>query len=68
MGEGAWGWDAGEDDAAGELIEPALPEVVDELARQRLQDEAGSYAVTAVARTGPGAGSSAYVTIQLLPE
>ena len=44
------------------------PEAVEQLARRRLQDITGRYAITGIANTGPGAGSSAYVIIQLLSE
>lgn len=47
---------------------PTSPEAVEQLARQRLREPTGAYAMSAVARTGPAAGSSAYLTIQLLSE
>ena len=47
---------------------PPSPEAVEELARQRLNDTTGAYAISAAARTGPAAGSSAYLTIHLLSE
>jgi hypothetical protein len=51
-----------------DITQAPSPEAVEQLARQRLQDTTGRYAITAVANTGPGAGSSAYVIIQLLSE
>ena len=47
---------------------PPSREAVEQLARQRLNDTTGAYAINAVARTGPAAGSAAYLTIQLLSE
>jgi hypothetical protein len=51
-----------------EALPAPSPEAVEQLARQRLQDITRRYAITAVAKTGPGAGSSAYVIIQPLSE
>lgn len=47
-----------------EATSAATPEALERLARQRLNDASGSYTITTVARTGPGAGSSAYLHIQ----
>jgi len=47
---------------------PAPPETVEELARRRLQDTTDTYAIAAVADTGPATGSSAYLIIQYLSE
>jgi len=47
---------------------PAPPETVEELARRRLQDTTDTYAITAVADTGPAAGSFAYLIIRYLSQ
>jgi hypothetical protein len=51
-----------------DVTPPTSLEAVEQLARRRLQDTTGAYTIAATARTGPGAGSSASVTIQLLSE
>ena len=45
---------------------PAGQQAVEELARRRLHQASAAYSITAVAETGPGAGSSADVTVQFL--
>jgi hypothetical protein len=50
-----------------EATRPPPPEDVEQLARQRLRDMTGRYVIKGAANTGAGAGSSAYVIIQVLP-
>ena len=47
---------------------PPSPEAVERLARQRLRDMTGRYVIRGAANTGAGAGSSAYVIIQVLSD
>lgn len=47
---------------------PASQEAIEERARRRLHQASEAYSITAVAETGPGAGSSAYFAIQFLAE
>jgi hypothetical protein len=51
-----------------EATPPPSPVDVERLARQRLRDMTGRYVIRSAANTGAGAGSSAYVIIQLLPD
>lgn len=44
------------------------PEAVEQLARQRLRDMTGRYVIGGAAKTGAGAGSSAYVILQVLSD
>ena len=48
-----------------EATPPPSPEDVERLARQRLRDMTGRYVIKAAANTGAGAGSSAYMIIQV---
>jgi hypothetical protein len=51
-----------------EATPPPSPEDIERLARQQLRDMTGRYVIRSAANTGAGAGSSAYVIIQLLPD
>ena len=51
-----------------EATPPPSPGDVERLARQRLRDMTGRYVIKGAANTGAGAGSSAYVIIQVLPD
>ncbi len=47
---------------------PPSPGAVEQLARQRLPDKTGAYAIGGVTNTGPAAGSSAYLIMRFLSD